>query len=83
MERKGKYEISLRRWPREERKPIPAAKARLKISGVDETKSIPDGAEEVTFQVELPAGETKLETWFTNNSGKSWGAYFVYAKFVG
>ena len=83
VERAGTYDLTLRRWPKEEKKPIPAAKARLTIGPIDETKPIPAGAEEVTFRVKLPAGETRLQTWFTNESGKSWGAYFIYVRYDG
>ena len=58
---------------------IRATEARLKIAGVDETKPIEKGAAKVTFTVRLPAGKTKLQTWFTDG-GESRGAYYVYVK---
>ena len=78
--RDGSYEFRLRRWPVEEDRPIEAATARLQIGPIDQTKPIPQGAAEVTFQVELPAGKTKLETRFTEATGKTRGATFVYVK---
>jgi len=90
VERGGTYEFALRRWPKEVNAPITAAlpgggrairatEARLKIANVDETKPIGKGAAKVTFTVTLPAGKTKLQTWFTDG-GESRGAFYVYVK---
>jgi len=88
--RDGTYEFELRRWPVEVDKPITAAiakgkaisatKARLKIADVDIVKAIPKDAHIVTFKVQLKAGKTRLQTWFTDESGESRGAYYVYVK---
>ncbi len=89
--RDGTYEFSLRRWPEELGEPITAAisggqaisatEARLKIADVDAAKPIPEGAVAMTFEVQLQAGKTRLETWFTDKGkGESRGAYYVYAK---
>jgi arylsulfatase A-like enzyme len=88
----GKYAISLRRWPIEADTAInaaaasgkaispPATKARLKIGKIDETKPIADGAKEVTFTVELPAGPAMLESWLLNGKQDKRGAYYAYVK---
>jgi hypothetical protein len=88
--RNGTYEFALRRWPVEVDKPINAAipggkaiavtNARLKIADVDATKPIPQDAHAVTFRVQLKAGKTRLQTWFTDDKGASRGAYYVYVK---
>jgi len=88
--RDGIYEFALRRWPAEVDEPINAAvsggkaigatKARLKIADVDITKPVSAGARAVTFEVKLKAGKTRLQTWFTNDHDKSWGAYYLYVK---
>ncbi len=88
--RDGVYEFALRRWPAEVDEPINTAigggkaigatKARLKIADVDITKPVSAGARAVTFEVKLKAGKTRLQTWFTNNQGESWGAYYLYVK---
>jgi len=89
IEKAGRYEISLRRWPEELDEPITATgpgkaisatKARLKIGGVDETKPITPLAKAVTFTVTLPPGKTRLETWFADEKADSRGAYYVYVK---
>ena len=86
----GTYEFELRRWPAEvdaaindaiaDGKAIAATSARLKVAEKDMTRPIPDDAHYVRFQVELKAGKTRLQTWFTDDKGTSRGAYYVYAK---
>jgi len=88
--RNGNYEVALRRWPLEANMPINSAvppehpigatQARLKIADVDVTAPIPEDACEVTFQIPLKAGKTRLQTWFTDSQSTSRGAYFVYVK---
>ncbi len=89
--RRGQYEITLRRWPAEVDAPIaaaagggkaiPAATARLKIGTHDLTQEIPQNAAAVTFDVELKAGETQLQTWFRDAKGNDLcGAYYTYVK---
>ncbi|MHC4755830.1 MAG: arylsulfatase [Planctomycetota bacterium] len=76
----GRYEITLRQLPIEANYPIQATEARIKIGKVDETKKIPDGATAVTFTVQLDSGDQSLQTWFTENNGKSRGAFYVYIR---
>jgi arylsulfatase B len=88
--RDGTYEISLRRWPIEVDQPINAGMpegdainatvARLKIADMDVTSPVAQDATEVTFTVALRAGQTRLQTWLTDDSGVSRGAYYVYVR---
>ena len=64
-------------------KAIDAAKARLKIADVDETKDIEKDAVAAVFRVKLKAGKTKLQTWFDGEKGASCGAFYVYVKRLG
>jgi arylsulfatase A-like enzyme len=90
IDRDGTYEFELRRWPAEvdaaindaiaDGKAIAATKARLKVADKDLTRPIPADAHYVRFQVELKAGNTRLQTWFSDDKGTSRGAYYVYAK---
>lgn len=83
----GKYEVSLRRWPQEVDAPITEAakggraiaaeKARLSIGTFDEQQPIPNAARSAKFEVTLPAGSTRLQTWLTAADGTSRGAYYV------
>ena len=92
VERDGRYEISLRRWPEEADQPItgpdgkggkalPVASARIEIGDVEQ--AMPVGPEDVaaTFKVQLKAGKTKLQTWLLDKAGKELcGAYYTYVK---
>jgi len=86
--RAGTYELALRRWPREADKPIrekfiAVTQARAKVAGVEAAAPVAADAKEVVLRVKLPAGGTTLQTWLTDEKGKSSGAYFVYVKYVG
>ena len=49
---------------------LPVAKARLKIGGIDVAKPVAADDKAATFRVDLPAGETQIQTWFYDASGK-------------
>ncbi|MBT7702436.1 MAG: arylsulfatase, partial [Verrucomicrobia bacterium] len=57
---------------------IHAVRARLAVGAFDRTVEVASGDKAVRFQVELEAGEQRLQTWFTDHDGESWGAYYVY-----
>jgi len=90
IDRDGTYEFGLRRWPKEVNAPINAAvdggktiqvaSARIKVADVDQSKPVNPDAKQVTFKIDLKAGKTKLQTWFTDDKGVSRGAYYVYAR---
>lgn len=74
----GRFEIRLSRHPRDAGKPIFADVARLKIGAIEMETNLTSNQEHATFEVELPAGDARLQTWFTDtNTGNSRGAYFV------
>jgi len=52
--------------------------ARLKVGTFDQTTAVTPGDSAVAFRVELEEGEQRLQTWFTDADGESWGAYYVY-----
>jgi arylsulfatase A-like enzyme len=94
VERDGVYEISLRRWPVEVDKGINDGtfgkafnykQARLRIGDVDETMTIPEGAKEVTFRVELKRGVTELSPLFIGPelSATPYYAYVTHQPFAG
>jgi arylsulfatase A-like enzyme len=90
--RTGKYEIALRRWPAEVDAPITgsikkgtairADSARLRIGTFDGQRPVTTTTRVVTFEVSLPAGSTRLQTWFTAADGASRGAYYVTVRHV-
>ncbi|MHC4241225.1 MAG: arylsulfatase [Planctomycetota bacterium] len=90
VERDGRYQFELRRWAKEldagineaiaGGKAITATKARLTIADQDVTVPVSRNAREVTFDLRLKAGKTRLQTWLMDNRGNSRGAYYVYVK---
>jgi hypothetical protein len=90
VDRDGTYEFALRRWALEVDAPINAsvdggkainaAKARISIADIDQSKPVLADAKEVTFRMKLKAGKTRLQTWFTGENGGSRGAYYVYVR---
>jgi hypothetical protein len=80
--RAGKYEITLRQQPAEAKFPIQAATARLTVGGLDLTQPVPSGATAVTFRADLKPGKTRLQSWLTEKSGESRGAYYVEVKYL-
>ena len=81
--RAGKYEITLSQKPLYVNFPIVAETARLKIAGIDQTENVTANKSGVHFEVTLPAGPTKLETYLTTKEGKVGGAYFASVKYLG
>jgi len=51
---------------------------RLMVGQFDEAVPVKAGVKCVSFRVTLPAGPVRLQTWLTDASGRSWGAYYVY-----
>lgn len=90
--RDGRYKIDLRRWPKEVDagineaveggKTITATRARLTIADQDMTVPVSRNARAVTFELQLKAGKTRLQTWFMDDRGNSRGAYYVYMKLL-
>jgi arylsulfatase len=60
---------------------LPISKARLKIAGFDETRSVAASDKAVTFHVRLQPGRTQLQTWFLDAAGQELcGAFYVYVQ---
>jgi hypothetical protein len=85
--RSGTYEVSLRRWPKESdlaindkfddsSKSVNAEKARLRIGAYDQTQTIPSGAKEVSFRVDLEKGMAELQGGFIGET--TTGAFYAY-----
>jgi hypothetical protein len=80
VERAGKYEVTLRQRPAMVKFPIEGDRARLKIGDFEESKPVPPGATEVTFDLELKKGKARLQTWLGDKDGDIRGAFFVEVK---
>ncbi len=77
VDRGGRYRFTLRHQPKEANFVLQAKTARLVIGDVDKTRSVPKGVTSIVFEVELKAGEAKMQTWLTDAEDKSRGAFFV------
>ena len=85
--RPGTYAIALRRWPEEVDAPITtgidggkainAIEAKLRIGDMERKQPIAAGATSVRFEVRLPSGKSRLETWLIDEDGRSRGAYYA------
>ena len=82
VSRKGTYEFTLRTRPDRLKARIPESTARIKVGETEQTGKIAEGDTAVSFRVELQRGDTRLQTWFVDENGRSRGAYFVHARLV-
>jgi arylsulfatase A-like enzyme len=91
VERPGRYEVTLRRWPREidaalgdpvgpaPSKALPVAAARITAAGRDYVASADPRSKEVLTRIDLPAGPAQLQAWFQDSAGQDLcGAFYVY-----
>jgi arylsulfatase A-like enzyme len=95
--RAGRYEISLRRWPRDcdaaiaggvpkfnAGVAIPISKARLRIGDWTQDKPVAEADREITFARKLAAGKTTMQSWFLDERDQALlGAYYAYVHFLG
>jgi arylsulfatase A-like enzyme len=81
--RSGLYQLTLRRWPKEQSGGLEAVEARLQMAGKELVQKVSPEAKYAIFRLELPAGPTRLETWLTSAVGKKRGAYFVDVQRLG
>ena len=58
--------------------PILAVSAKIKIGEIEMILTFQKKQKEVQFKVNLVKGNVNLQTWFTDISGKKWGAYYAY-----
>lgn len=64
--------------------PLPIRKARLHVGQLEQARSVGQEDRAVVFQVSLPAGATRLQTWFDSDEGQPLcGAYYVSVRRVG
>ncbi|MEM9928305.1 MAG: arylsulfatase [Bacteroidota bacterium] len=54
--------------------------ARLKVGDFDETVAVSATDQEATFSVQLPVGQTFLQTWLATEERDTIGAYYVYVR---
>ena len=73
----GRYRFTLLQFPKEAGKPLRAVRAKVKIAGKEAARKIAKGAHSVDFELELPKGETTLETFLYTEKNEVGGAYFT------
>lgn len=62
-------------------KPLPIEGARVQVGSLTVNMSAAPGATAVNCKATLPAGPTRLQTWFLDRQGKEIsGAYYVYVR---
>ena len=56
--------------------------ARLRVGDQTAEREVSPRDKAIRFRLKLGAGNTRVQTWFSNNSGLSLGAYYVYVRKV-
>ena len=74
----ARYRIELRRWPDHLNRSIEATMARIRFGDQERRQSVAEDATHVAFELEVPQGPARLQTWLTLANGKQRGAFFVY-----
>jgi arylsulfatase A-like enzyme len=59
-------------------KPILIRKAQIAIAQVEKELAVQAGSESADFEVDLPAGDTSLQTVLTDEQGQQYGAFYTY-----
>ncbi|MBT3376750.1 MAG: arylsulfatase [Lentisphaerae bacterium] len=63
---------------------ITASAARLCVAGAEHRIAVGEGTDAVTFEVRIDeTGIGDLDAWFIDPDGVEWGAYYVYAEWLG
>jgi arylsulfatase A-like enzyme len=76
--RAGRYEFTLRHKPAQVSFPLEAERARIQVNDLLRVEPVALGNDHVVFELELPAGPARLQTWLESLDGSnSRGAFFV------
>ncbi len=76
--RPGRYRITLRHQPAAAAVSLQATRARVRWGTIDASREVPRGATSATFDVNLPAGRERFQTWLEDEpSGRARGAFYV------
>jgi len=88
----GTYTFALRRWPAEANATlrgnvpggtaIAVSEATLRIGDREWTTPVGESDEAAVFQVDLEAGETRIEATLQDEAGAAWSAYYVDVRFL-
>ncbi|NQU26175.1 MAG: arylsulfatase [Candidatus Nealsonbacteria bacterium] len=83
VEQPGRYRITLRERPAAAKYPLKPIAARIKIGNLLRTGAVKSGATAAAFEVELPRGSTRLQTWLAEPGGVLRGAYYTEVEYLG
>jgi len=73
----GRYEVVLRRFPKEATLPIGATVARLTL-GSDYKQIISTNDTAVSFVIDMKQGKTSIQTWLQDtDSNREFGSYYT------
>ncbi len=75
----GTYEFELFQRDKPAQFPIEATQAALRVGEAEQMGPVPEGATSVRFTLQLPAGETTMQSRFIEADGTERGAFFIYA----
>ena len=59
-----------------------AVRAKVRIASQELESNVKPGTKGVIFELQLPAGKTKLETWLFDNNDAAGGAYFTEVEYL-
>lgn len=82
VERAGRYSIELRRWPDHLDESLDAVHARLRIGEIEAAQDVAEGATHATFELDLPAGPARLQSWLRTPEDEERGAYYAYVRWI-
>src|SRR5262249_3323830 len=73
----GTYRFTLRHQPAEAKCVLRAVKARVKVGDAEKAGEVKDGSCEVSLELRLKPGKSRLQTWLEEKGGASRGAFYV------
>lgn len=78
VQRSGRYEIRIARYPEDSPQPAKADQARIQIGNIEKTVELNSNDIAATFQVDLKKGPALLKTWMRDaQTGQERGAYHI------
>ena len=83
VERGGRYELRLFRWPEQLARPMGCVLARVELAGASLEQGLEPDQPSASFEVELDPGPVDLLTTLRRESGEEHGAYFASIRYLG
>jgi arylsulfatase B len=76
----GDYKFTCRTYPMEEDTRMNVTRVRIKIGDQEVESECYPGSSEVTLRLNLKKGKTRLQSWFYEEDGNSFGVPFIYIR---